>query len=363
MVSSEIGLVAPFRPPKIRSELAEELGIDEGDILDLSANENALGPSPKARTAAIEALGAAHRYPDGGAQSLRAALADRHGVTPAQIVVGNGSYELIDLLVRTFVSPGETIVTGWPSFVVYRLTALSYGREALLAPLRHHRYDLAGMAALVDRRTKLVFIANPNNPTGTYLPRRHLAAFLARVPRSVIVVLDEAYGDFATAVDFPNGVVDFKGRPRLVVLKSFSKAHGLAGLRVGYAITDAALVYHMDAVRQAFNVGSVAQAAALAALGDEEHFERSRRLVRDGRVELERRLIQLGLEVVPSQANFVLVRLPNDAAPIVERLRQKGILVRDLRGYGMPDAVRVTVGTRAMNLRFLLVLEDLLQGV
>lgn len=349
LVSQDIAQLSPYRAGKPWREVAQDLGIKDADLLMLAANENVLGPSEAAIAAARKAMEEAHLYPDGGATLLRRALARRHGVSAEHIAVGNGSNEIIELLVRTFVGPGETVVTAWPSFVVYRLITQAHGREMLMAPLRDDRYDLAAMASLVDRRTKLVFIANPNNPTGTYVPKRALAAFLDRIPRSVIVVLDEAYFEYANAPDYPDGVRELFDRGRMVVLRTFSKIYGLAGMRIGYGVMDPTLVGYMDCVRQPYNTSSIAQAAALAALADDDHVKKSQRLVIEGRAYLEKELGALGLKTVPSQANFVLARLDQDASPLVERLRTRGILVRDMRGYDMPETVRITVGTRAMN--------------
>ena len=353
LVGPDIAALAPYRGGLPWRELAAHLGLRPEDLCALAANENVLGPSERALEAARAALTEAHLYPDGGATALRTALAERHGVTPEHVVVGNGSNELIELLVRTFVAPGETVVTAWPSFVVYRLATQAAGREVLIAPLRNDRYDLAALAAMVDQRTKLIFIANPNNPTGTYLPRRTLAAFLERMPPSVIVVLDEAYAEYARAEDYPDGIRDFRHLPRLVVLRTFSKIHGLAGLRVGYGVMHPRLVHYLDCVRQPFNVSAPAQAAALAALSDEAHVRRSQAVVREGMGELEQGLTRLGLQVVPSQANFLLVRFPSDALEVVRALRREGILVRDMRAYDMPETVRLTVGTPQMNRRVL----------
>jgi histidinol-phosphate aminotransferase len=359
LVSQEIATLAPYKAGRPWRQVAKEIGVPESELLMLAANENVLGPSKKALEAARRALTEVNLYPDGGCQHLREALAKRHGVSIQHIVVGNGSNEIIELLVRTFVGPGETVVTSWPSFVVYRLITQAQGREILIAPLRDDRYDLAAMAALVDRRTKLVFIANPNNPTGTYVPKRAIAAFLDRIPTSVIVVLDEAYFEYADALDYPDGVREFLQRPRTVVLRTFSKIFGLAGLRIGYGVMEPSLVHFIDCVRQPYNVSSVAQAAALSALDDTEHVEKSRQLVKDGRVLLEYGLAELGYKVVPSQANFMLFRLPSEAAPIAEKLRARGILVRDMRGYDLPNTIRLTIGTREMNLRVLEALREI----
>ncbi len=361
LVGPDVASMTPYRPGLPIQDVAKDIGLPTSEILRLAANENVLGPSEKAIEAAQKALFEVNWYPDGGCSLLRAALAERHATSPDQIVVGNGSNELIELLVRTFVGPGETVVTSWPSFAVYRLVTQAAGRECLIAPLRDDRFELSAMAALVDRRTKLVFIANPNNPTGTYVPRRQLAAFLDRIPRSVIVVVDEAYHEYVTAEDYPDSIRDFRGRSRLVVLRTFSKIYGLAALRVGYGVMEPSLVHYIDCVRQPYNVNMVAQAAALAALEDEDHVARSQRMVRDGKAELRKGIEAMGLYAVPTEANFMVVRFPQPAAPIAEALRTRGVLVRDMRGYDMPDTIRLTIGTRAMNLKVLEVLREVLE--
>jgi len=362
LVSASVESMKAYVPGRPWREVARELGIAEAELLLLAANENVLGPSPLGVAAAKAALGDVNLYPDGAASALKAKLQRKLGVDPARIVVGSGSNEIIELLIRTFVQPDETVLTGWPSFVVYRLAAQAHGRDAVLVPLRKDRYDLGSLAALVDHRTKLVFIANPNNPTGTYASKREVAAFLDRIPKSTIVVLDEAYFEYTDAPDFPNGLVDFPGYPRLVVLRTFSKAYGLAGLRVGYGVMDPELAEYVNRVRQPYNVSAVAEAAACAALDDDEHLARSRRMVREGMSYLMEALTALGLEPVPSQANFVLVKLPVPGDPVQAGLRQRGILARAMSGYGMPESVRLTVGTRAMNERVVAALGELIGG-
>lgn len=353
LVGAGVAALQPyaFGPPW--KTQARELGFEPSDFHLLAANENVLGPSPRAIEAARDAVSDVHLYPDAGATALRARLAERHDVPTDHIVVGNGSNEVIELLIRTFVQPGETIVTAWPSFVVYRLAAQAANREALVAPLRGNRYDLAGLAGLVDQRTKLVFIANPNNPTGTYVRKRELAAFLDRIPPHVIVVIDEAYYEYVTAADFPDGMAALRSRPRVVVLRTFSKVFGLAALRVGYGVMDPNLARYLHAVRQPFNVSGVAQAAALAALDDADHLESSQRLVQTELPWLTSALQSLGLEPIPSQANFCCVRCPFDATALTEHLRQRGSLVRVMAGYDMPDCIRTTIGTRAQNTRLI----------
>ncbi len=363
LITPEVAAMAPYEPRTSHLTLARTLGMAPQDLKLFVCNENALGPSALAIEAAQRAVVDANRYPDGEAYLLKAALAERHGVKPEQISVGNGTTEVIELLVRTCLATGQTMVTGWPSYAIYRLAVQAAGREALVAPLRDDRYDLAALAALVDSRTQLVFIANPNNPTGTYVPRRLLAAFMDRIPRSVLVILDEAYAEFADAEDYPDGVADLGHHTNLVVLRTFSKAFGLAGLRIGYGVMAPNLARYLDRVRQPFNVNAVAQAAAVAALSDEAHLRASQRLVWAGKAQLTEGLKRLGLQVIPSQTNFLAVRLGFAASKLVAALKKDGILVRDLTGYGMSEAVRITVGTKADNIVLLERVAHHLSGV
>jgi len=361
LVSASVSALHAYPPARPWRLVAEELNVPESEVLLLAANENVLGPSPLAIKATHDAVKEAHLYPDGACSILRNKIASKHNVSGDRIVIGNGSNEIIELLIRTFVQPGETVVTAWPSFVVYRLVTQAHGRDTLLAPLRRDRYDLTALAALIDHRTKLVFIANPNNPTGTYVTKRELDAFLERIPPSVIVVLDEAYIEYVTADDFPNGLTDISERPRTVVLRTFSKVYGLAGLRVGYGIMDPELVDYVDRVRQPYNVNAVAQLAAAAALDDEEHVQRSRDLVKAGISQMIPALEAMGLEAVPSQANFLVIKLPFDGSFAQAALRDRAILVRSMGGYGMPNSIRVNIGTTDMNTRVLAGLQELLR--
>lgn len=360
LVGPHIESLKAYPPGRPWRDLASELGFSPEHMLLLAANENVLGPSPKAVAAAAASLGEAHLYPDGGGTYLKAALAERLSVPTSSLILGNGSNEIIELLVRTFVGPEETVVTGWPSFVVYRLATQAQGRQAVVDALRDDRYDLAQLGSLVDHRTKLVFIANPNNPTGTYVGHAEVERFLQDVSASTIVVLDEAYLEYVRADDFPRSLELLSRFPRLVVLRTFSKAYGLAGLRIGYGVMSPELVSYMDRVRQPYNTSSIAQAAALAALEDAEHIERSRRLVQAGLEQLEAGARSLGIVTIPSQANFLVMKLPMDGDEAQLELRRRGLLVRSMRGYGMAESIRVTVGTEAMNAALLSGLEAML---
>jgi histidinol-phosphate aminotransferase len=358
LVSKAIAEIAPYEPGKPLEELARELGSawpKEGAI-KLASNENPLGPSPKAMAAAAAALSGVHRYPDGGSFYLRAALAERHGVSPRQIVVGQGSNELIDLLIQTFCESDEEVLAPACSFACYRLSAEAHRRPFRESPNGPgFSYDLDALAGAVTPRTKLVFLANPNNPTGVHAPKGMFERLIEALPERVILAVDEAYFEYARAADHPDAMSYLGYKKRLVVLRTFSKIYGLAGLRVGYAVGQPELIDYLHRVRLAFNVGLVAQAAARAALDDGEHVERSRR---SNATELERMasgLGALGWTVTPSQTNFILAEVPadRDARAIYQALLERGVIVRPMGPYRLPRHLRVTVGATAETSRFL----------
>jgi histidinol-phosphate aminotransferase len=359
LVPSHVASLTPYVPGKPIEEVEREYGVS--DVAKLASNENALGPSPRALAAAREACAKVHLYPDGSAFHLKAALAAKLGVTADEIVVGNGSNELLELVVRTFVGEGEEVLTAAQSFVVYRLASQAHGRTCVEVPLREHRYDLPAMAERLSARTKVVFLANPDNPNGTYFGAAELERFLAAVPERALVVLDEAYVEFVTAGDFPDGLQVRKGRPNVVVCRTFSKIHGLAGLRLGYAVASPEIASYLDRVRAPFNVNLVAQAAGLAALADEEHVARSRALVASELPFIADGLRALGAAPVPSQANFVFADFPGRPAPaLFDALLRQGVVVRPMHGYGFPTAQRITVGLRPENEKLLAALRKVL---
>jgi histidinol-phosphate aminotransferase len=356
LVSPSIEGMLPYEGGKPIEELTRELGLV--DVVKLASNENPLGPSPKAVEAARALLDRVHLYPDGSAYRLREKLANLHGISMAEVIQGNGSNELLDLFVRTFATPEHHIVFAEPSFVVYRIAALAGGVPFTAVPLRDQTHDLAAMARAVTDRTRLVFVANPNNPTGTHVGLAEVEAFLRELPKEVIVVMDEAYIEYADAADFPDSMRLRQLRERLFVVRTFSKIYGLAGMRVGYAIGPAQLVDYVNRVRAPFNVTALAQAAAIAALDDHEHLTKSRSLNQLERAKLSESLRALGLEVAPSQANFVLVDLGREARPVYEQLLRKGVIVRPFAS--LPTSLRVTVGTSLENQRFLAALREVL---
>jgi len=360
LVPSYVASLTPYVPGKPIEEVERELGIS--GVAKLASNENALGPSPKALAAAREAAGKVHLYPDGSAYLLRHALARSLGVTFEETFVGNGSNELIELLVRTFVLEGEAVLTSAQSFVAYRLAAQAHGRTFVEAPMKSRfHYDLDGLAARVNRHVKLIFLANPDNPTGTWFLEKELLPFLEAVPKDTLVVMDEAYIEFVDTPGFPDSLALRKKHPNLVVLRTFSKIYGLAGLRLGYGLARPELVGFIDRVRAPFNVNLVAQAAGAAALEDHEHVEQSRALVRSERPFLAEGLAALGATVVPSQGNFVLADFPGtNGKEVFDALLREGVVVRPVAGYGFPSAQRVTCGLRQENERVLAALAKVL---
>lgn len=359
LVPPNIAALTPYVPGKPIEEVEREYGIS--NVAKLASNENALGPSPRAVAAARETCGKVHLYPDGSAYVLRRALADELRVSPEEVVLGHGSNELIELLVRTFICPGEEVLTSAQTFVCYRLAAQAHGCACVEAPMKDRAYDLDAIAARLSPRTKLVFLANPDNPTGTWFGAEALERFLARVPPSVLVVLDEAYVEFADAPGFPDGVEVYRRHPNVVALRTFSKAYGLAGLRIGYGVAHRDVVGYLDRVRAPFNTSLVAQEAALAALADAAHLEQSRALARTGRTWLAERLAALGGRVLPSQANFVFVDFPGrNGNQDFEALLRRGVVVRPMAGYGFPSAQRITVGLPAENEKCLAALREVL---
>jgi len=360
LVPSYVASLTPYVPGKPIEEVERELGIT--GVAKLASNENALGPSPRGLAAAREAAARIHLYPDGAAYTLKQALAAKLGVTMEEVFVGNGSNELIELMVRTFVLEDEAVLTSAGSFVAYRLAAQAHGRTFVEAPMKaRFHYDLTALLDRVDRKTKVVFLANPDNPTGTWFLEHELVPFLEAVPQTTLVVLDEAYVEFVDAPGFPDSLALRKRFPNLILLRTFSKIYGLAGLRLGYGVARPELVGYLDRVRAPFNVNLVAQAAGVAALDDAEHVARSRELVRSERPFLAAGLAALGATVVPSQGNFVLADFPGtNGKEVFEKLLREAVVVRPVAGYGFPTCQRVTVGTRAENEKCLAALKKVL---
>jgi histidinol-phosphate aminotransferase len=338
------GLI-PYEPGKPVEEVQRELGLER--VVKLASNEGPLGPFPEALAAMERAAGELNRYPDGGAYRLRAALAERHGVRFEEIAVGSGADGMIDGLSQAILDPGDALVCGWPSFPSYVIYGLKLGAEAVRVPLRDHRYDLDALLAAITRRTKLVYICYPNNPTGTVNTRAELDDYFARVPEHVLTVLDQAYLEYIDDPDYTDAVEEyFKAGRNVVVLRTFSKIYGLAGVRVGYGVASADLVTELGKTRRAFDITTPGQEAALASLGAPGELERRRDRNRDSRAELERLLGAAGCDVLTgSLGNFVYVEVGEDAQALFDALLRQGVIVRPLAGFGAPDAIRVTVGT------------------
>ena len=339
-----------YEPGKPIEYVARELGLDPDGIIKLASNENPFGPSPRALAAAKAALDQGQLYPDGGCYALRTKLAVKWGLGADQFVIGNGSNEIIELLGHTLLGPGDEVVMGNPAFVVYKLVTLLFGAKAVEVPLVDHRHDLAAIAAAITPRTKLVFVCSPNNPTGTANTEAELLAFARALPEHVVGVFDEAYAEFVA--DAPDLRPLVREGRNVVGLRTFSKIHGLASLRVGFGYARPEIVALLNRVRQPFNVNAIAQAAAVAALDDAEFTARCARENRAGRAQIEAGLRDLGLEFVPSVANFILVRV-GDGLRVFEALQRHGVIVRPVKSYAMPEWVRVTVGTCEQNERLL----------
>lgn len=347
----------PYVPGKPIAELEREYGVR--DVIKLASNENPLGPSPRALKAVQQSLSQLARYPDGAGFDLRVALAQRHGVTPDQVTLGNGSNDLLELITRAFVTPQHEVVFSAHAFAVYPIVTQAVGAAARVTAVHNWGHDLNAMQALINERSRVVFIANPNNPTGTWLAGPALEVFLQTVPSSVLVVVDEAYFEYArdAAADYPDASLWLARFPNLIVTRTFSKAYGLAGLRAGYALSQPEVAGMLDRVRQPFNVNSLAQAAALAALEDREHLARSLACNRDGMLQLTSAFTALGLAYIPSAGNFVCVDVACDAAAVYEALLYEGVIVRPVANYGMPRHLRVTVGLPEENARFIAALK------
>jgi histidinol-phosphate aminotransferase len=344
--------IAPYVPGKPVEELAREYGLAEKDIVKLASNENPRGPSPRVRRAIADAVSGITRYPDGNGFALKTALAALFGVEREQVVLGNGSNDILELATQAFLRPGDEAVYSQHAFAVYPLATQARGATGVVVPARELGHDLEAMCAAITARTRIVFVANPNNPTGTWLAPEAMRAFVASVPRDVLIVLDEAYNEYLQPTHQADTASWIATHPNLVVSRTFSKAYGLAGLRVGYGLMDTAVADMLNRVRQPFNVNSVAQAAALAALADTEYVEESARLNLAGLEQLMHGLDALGIGYVPSHGNFLLVRI-GDAATIYDRLLRKGVIVRPVANYGLPEHLRVTVGLEEENARFL----------
>lgn len=351
--------IAPYQAGKPIEELAREFGLDARDIVKLASNENPLGMPQSAQRAIAAAMGELGRYPDSNGFALKAALSAKLGVPADWITLGNGSNDILELAAAAMLAPGRSCVYAQYSFAVYPLATQARGAHAIVVPARDYGHDLDAMLAAIAPDTRLMYVANPNNPTGTFVEPDRVAAFLARVPREVVVVLDEAYNEYLEPADRAPSIDWVARYPNLVVTRTFSKAFGLAALRVGYGVMAATVADILNRVRQPFNVNTLAQVAAVAALDDEDYVDESRALNRAGLAQLAAGFDALGLAHLPTQANFVLVDV-GDAARVNRALLRQGVIVRPVGNYGLPTWLRVTVGLAQENARLLAALKGAL---
>lgn len=351
LVTPGVAGLTPYHPGKPVSELKRELGLD--DIIKLASNENPLGPGERA-LAALKELPDLGRYPDGSGYALRNRIANHHGIRPEMITLGNGSNDVLELIVRTFVEPGDEVIYSEHAFAVYALASQAVGAKSVVVPADNYRHDLRAMARAVTDSTKVIFVANPNNPTGTWNTAQELRELIESLPDHVILVIDEAYFEYAeSTVDYPNAAVWVSEIPNLVVARTFSKAHGLAGLRIGYGLSHPKLAELLNRVRQPFNVNALALLAAEAALNDTDHIQRSQQVNSEGYQQLVKGLDSLGIHYLPSVGNFICIDMEQPARSTYDALLHEGVIVRPIDNYGMPNHLRVSIGLQQENERFL----------
>ncbi|MEW6378247.1 MAG: histidinol-phosphate transaminase [bacterium] len=360
LAQKHIHQLQPYLPGKPISEVQRELGLCE--VIKLASNETPCGPSPRAVQAMQGALSEIHRYPDGSGFYLKKALAGKLGVSSDQIILGNGTNEILELVVRTFLAPGEEAVSGHPAFIIYSLLVQAANGKNVLVPMKEYTHDLRSMADAITPKTKLIFIANPNNPTGTMVTADELAWFLDQVPKTAIVVIDEAYYEYVEDAAFPDSLAWLRAHPDhpVLIARTFSKIYGLAGLRVGYGIGSPDLISLMNRVRQPFNVNSLALVAAEAALQDDEFLNRNREVNRRGYEYLCREFDRLQVPHVPSVANFILVDVGRDGKAFSDRMLGEGVIVRPVKEYGLPNSVRITIGLEEENRKLIQAMEKVL---
>jgi histidinol-phosphate aminotransferase len=369
LATKGVQALSPYQPGKPLDELKREYGISEA--IKLASNENPLGPSPKAIAAIQKELSELSRYPDGNAFNLKSALAKKHDVAIKQITIGNGSNDILEILTRAFVTPEHEVVFSQHAFAVYPIVTQAVGAKAVVVPAKNWGHDLDAMQKAISDKTRVVFIANPNNPTGTWLTKKELSDFLSAVPETVLVVLDEAYFEFAydngenqnplAGKEYPNGIEWLQTFPNLVVTRTFSKAYGLAGLRVGYSVSHPQVADVLNRVRQPFNVNSLALLAAEVALDDQDYLLQGIKNNATGMTQLVSAFDEMQLGYIPSVGNFVCVNVGENAMSVYDRLLYEGVIVRPVANYEMPEYLRVTVGTHDENVRFINALKKVLK--
>ncbi|MBI5150165.1 MAG: histidinol-phosphate transaminase [Candidatus Omnitrophica bacterium] len=351
----KVQLYVPGRPIE---EVKRELGLK--DVIKLASNENPWGPSPKAVAAIMKEARQVNRYPDGDCFYLRQALAKRLQVSPRQLVFGNGSDEIIVLAARTFIRPGDEVIIAKPSFLIYDIAATIAGARVKAVPLKNFRYDLEGMKKAVSKKTRIIFLGNPDNPSGQYFTQKQVERFLDGLRRDILIFIDEAYHEYVQAPDYVDAIGLLKRHKNILATRTFSKMYGLAGLRVGYGIGDEETVDCLNRVREPFNVNSLAQAAALACLNDRPYYQKLAVEIERQRKAIYAGLGKLGVKYIESCTNFVLMDMRQDASRIVRALLAKGVIVRDMRAWGLERFIRVTIGTAVENERFLNALKEIL---
>ncbi len=348
----------PYVPGKPVEELERELGIK--NAVKIASNENPLGPSPLALSAVESSLKEIHRYPDGDAFYLKHKLAETLNVKPETLIFGNGSNDVIDIAARTFLAPGDEALMGEYAFIVYPIVTQAVGAEAVISPMPGYAHDLRDMYSRITPKTKAVFIANPNNPTGTMVKRGELEWFLDKVPWDVMVLIDEAYFEYVEDRDYPDSLYYHVSGKSVITVRTFSKIYGLAGLRLGYGVASEEIISNMQRVRQPFNSNSLAQSAAIAALDDHQHVERSKEVNREGLLYLTGELGKMEIPFAPTYTNFILIDLGFDPVPIYDALLREGVIVRPVGGYGLKTHLRVTIGLPSENEKFIRAIKKVL---
>jgi histidinol-phosphate aminotransferase len=356
-VKDELMKVEPYSPGKPIDEVKREMGLKQ--VVKLASNENPFGPSPLAYEALKSSIAEVNRYPDGGCYYLRKKLSSKLGVNEDELIFGNGSDELIVLSIKALTEKGDEVVIAKPTFLIYNIASTVSGLKIVTVPLKDFKYDLNQMAAKITRKTKIVFIANPDNPTGTYVDVSEVESFLETVPEDVVVFFDEAYFEYAQGGDYPD-TLSYQGRENIITSRSFSKIYGLAGLRIGYAVSSKLIIDLMNRVREPFNVNSLAQSAALAALDDNEFVKKVKERTEKGKRMLYSELEKIGIEYIPSLTNFILVKIGKKSKVIYDRLLREGVIVRQMSAWGLDDYIRVTIGKEDENLLFISALRKVL---
>ncbi|GAW91266.1 histidinol-phosphate transaminase [Calderihabitans maritimus] len=360
LVREAIEEIKPYVPGKPIEEVERELGIT--NVIKLASNENPLGPSPEAVEAMRNMAEKVHMYPDGNCYYLKRRLASMFGLTKNNFIIGNGSDEILKLIAETFIKEGDEAIIANPTFSEYTFATQLMGGKCVYVDLKDFRYDLPAMADRITDRTKLIFVCNPNNPTGTIVTASEVEDFMRRVPEEVIVVFDEAYWEYVTSEDYPDTLEYVKkGKKNVIILRTFSKVYGLAGLRIGYGMANSELIEWINRAREPFNVNSIAQAAALAALEDQVHVRKSININNESKEWLYRKLEEIGLSYVPTEANFMLINVKHDSRQVFQKLLERGVIVRTGDIFGLDQYIRVTIGTLNQNERFIEALQEVLK--